>query len=128
MNDDTINKIRALTAEVEEAWAGHIDTHSERCWKRHTACFAAIINGLLDDAADGQDLEWGTALRSQDGTVWDEFWHAGRGDAEKEIADDNEDEHLPDEIVLVSRTRAVAAGPMTVVPVEQEGERPCDSR
>lgn len=62
------------------------------------------------------EWEYGTALRSSNGDVWDEFWHVSRDEAEKEIAADTADEHEPDEIVLVRRTAAVPAGELEIVP------------
>lgn len=41
--------IRELANQVLEVWGDHISTHYEGCWKRHVACFAAVIVGHLDE-------------------------------------------------------------------------------
>lgn len=63
----------------------------------------------IDNGKD--EVEWGTALLSTNGDVWDEFWHVNRASAEKEIAEDSPEEHAPDAIILVFRTKAREAGP-----------------
>ncbi|WP_217182684.1 ParB N-terminal domain-containing protein [Streptomyces sp. AC495_CC817] len=106
-----------------------------RVWDGHHRIIVAMHLGLdaipvkFSGHAGGrtgvvaEEPEWGTALRSPNGEVWDEFWHASRADAEREIAEDAADEHDPDEIVLVSRSRAVPAGPTEVAPVGARGHR-----
>lgn len=35
--------------EVLKAWEDHIGTHSRDCWKRHVACFAALVKDVLSE-------------------------------------------------------------------------------
>lgn len=68
-----------------------------------------------------EEWEYGTALLSQDGSVWDQFWHETREDAEQEIAADDESDHEGERIVLIRRTREVPAGPWLPVPEDANG-------
>ena len=37
---------RQVLREVTEHWRGHIDTHSESCWKWHAACLARELHDM----------------------------------------------------------------------------------
>lgn len=39
---------RQVLREVTEHWRGHIDTHSESCWRWHAACLARVLRDMED--------------------------------------------------------------------------------
>jgi hypothetical protein len=44
--------ILRLCGDVAEAWGEHISTHYDGCHKRHVACFAHLVEGLLTEEHD----------------------------------------------------------------------------
>lgn len=118
----TMERLRREYIEMREARFGFSDLYAEE-WDRALAAHDAEVR--VSVVPKESEVEWGTALRADNGTVWDEFWHISRADAEKEIAEDEPDDHTDDEIVLIRRRREIPAGPLEVVPwlpVKQEGE------
>lgn len=67
------------------------------------------------------EIEWGTALRSEDGDIWNEFWCGSEQFARDDLAACDPSYYEPDVLVLVKRTKAKPAGPIIVVEGTGEG-------
>lgn len=66
-----------------------------------------------------QEWEYGSALRSENGEIWD-AWPSTLTQAQRDVAEDVFDDHAPDELIIVKRTPERTAGPW--VPVEGEDQ------
>lgn len=111
---DSVALTLRLPAEIHERLR-------REAFDQRVSITSLIIEALAEPPTSEPEWEYGTALLSEAGEIWDE-WSSTKEIAERDLAQDNPADHAPDRLVMVRRIPARPAGPWEPV-TETQGDK-----